>query len=41
MKINCFISGDEVEVVYASGTDTTPLYATTAYLDNGFNGFRV
>ena len=36
-----FISGDEVQVVYFVGTDTTPLFATASYLYNGFNGFRI
>ena len=34
-------AGDVVQVVYRSGTDTTPLWATTSYYVNGFTGFRI
>ena len=36
-----FIPGDEVQVEYNAGTDTTPLYESTTFLSSGFNGFRI
>ena len=35
------LTGDMVEVVYDTGTDTTPLYADTSDNYNGFTGFRI
>ena len=35
------ISGDEIEVVYENGSDTTQAQADTTDLHNGFNGFRI
>ena len=35
------IPGDEVQVVYVTGADTTPLFTSLTYLYNGFNGFRI
>ena len=34
-------AGDEVQVVYASGSDVTPLVALESYYYNGFTGFRI
>ena len=33
--------GDIVQVVYRSGTDTTPVYASTFWYYTGFTGFRI
>ena len=35
------VTGDEIQVVYVTGDDTTPVYANTAYYYTGFNGFRI
>ena len=32
---------DTVQVVYTSGTDTTPLYESISRYYNGFTGFRI
>ena len=34
-------AGDEVQVVYRSGDDTTPLQESTTYYYHGFTGFRI
>ena len=41
IKILLDLAGDTVQVVYTSGTDTTPLLQTTTYYLNGFTGFRI
>ena len=35
------LTGDEVQVVYKVGTDTTPVYASASFYYAGFNGFRI
>ena len=33
--------GDEVQVVYRDGSDTTPVYENPSIYWNGFTGFRI
>ena len=41
IKILFVLAGDTVQVVYTSGTDTTPLLTSPTYYVNGFPGFRI
>ena len=40
-SIESFFAGDTVQVVYPSGSDTTPLNESTEYYFNGFSGFKI
>ena len=41
LKCLHLLTGDEVQVVYRLGDDTTPLETATTYYYNGFTGFRI
>ena len=41
VKCSPLFAGDEVQVVYIFGEDTTPLYQTSSYYTSGFTGFRI
>ena len=38
---NDTFAGDEIQVIYETGTDTTPLASSSYRLHNGFNGFKI